>query len=68
MKMENKMTFEEALERLEEIAGQLEQGSVPLDESLKLYEEGSKLAAICNTALKNAQQKITELSAADGED
>ena len=66
--MENKMTFEQALERLEEIAEQLEQGSVPLDESLKLYEEGSKLAAVCNSALKTAQQKITELSSADGEE
>ena len=66
--MENKMTFEQALERLEAIAEQLEQGSVPLDESLKLYEEGSKLAAVCNATLKNAQQKITELSAADGEE
>ena len=65
--MDSKMTFEQALSRLEEIASLLEQGSVPLDESLKLYEEGAKLAGVCNTALKTAQQRITELSLGEGE-
>jgi len=57
-----KMTFEEAMERLEEIAVLLEQGNVPLEESLKLYEEGAGLAALCSNTLKNAQQRITEIS------
>ena len=67
MDNEKNISFEEALARLEEIASMLEQGSVPLDESLKLYEEGAKLAAVCSTALKNAQQRITELSISDEE-
>ena len=62
--MEN-MTFEDAIKRLEEIAAMLEQGGVPLEQSLKLYEEGSALAAFCAGKLKTAQQKIIELSGAD---
>jgi len=57
-----KMNFEEAMERLETIAQTLEQGAVSLEESLKLYEEGAGLAAFCSTALKTAQQRITEIS------
>lgn len=41
--MNKKMTFEEAAARLEEIVGQMESGETPLEESLKLFEEGSAL-------------------------
>ncbi len=63
-------TYESAVKRLEEVVNQLEKGSLPLDKSLKLYEEGTKLAGFCNACLDSAQQKITELSeleAADNE-
>ena len=56
------MTFEQALARLEEIAGLLEGGSATLEDSLKLYEEGAGLAAFCSETLKTAQQRITTLS------
>ena len=39
------VTFEQGLERLELIAGQMEKSDLPLDELLKLYEEGMKLSA-----------------------
>lgn len=58
-----KMTFEEAMNRLEEIAQTLEQEQLPLEESLKLYEEGTGLAAFCSEILKNAQQRVTEINA-----
>ena len=58
--MSNELTFEKAITRLEQIVSKLEGGSVP-HESLKLFEEGTKLAAFCNKALKNAEQKITRL-------
>lgn len=56
------MTYEKAILRLEEIVSSLEKNEVSLDESLKLFEEGAKLTAFCADKLKNAQQKITELT------
>lgn len=56
------MTYEKAILRLEEIVTALEKNEVSLDESLKLFEEGTKLTAFCADKLKNAQQKITELT------
>lgn len=56
------MTYEKAILRLEEIVSSLEKNEVSLDESLKLFEEGTKLTAFCADKLKNAQQKITELA------
>lgn len=61
MNMKN-MTYEEALKRLEEIAQQLDSGSLSLDESLKLFEEGTKLTSFCNQCLEKAKLKITKLS------
>ena len=58
--MENKITYEEAIERLEEIVSKLEEGKAPLDESLKLFEEGTGLAAMCTEMLEKAKAKITE--------
>jgi exodeoxyribonuclease VII small subunit len=56
------LTYENAVKRLEEIVIKLEDGSLPLDESLKLYEEGAKLADFCNKTLKEARQKITNIN------
>ena len=53
-----KLTFEQSMSRLEEIVGKLEQGECGLDESLKLFEEGAKLAASCNQMLDQAEQKV----------
>lgn len=60
--MKKKQTFEDALQRLTEIARLLEEGNTPLEESLKLYEEGAGLSAFCAQSLKDARQRITELS------
>ncbi|MBQ8229038.1 MAG: exodeoxyribonuclease VII small subunit [Clostridia bacterium] len=57
-----KMTYEEAVKRLEEIVEQLDSGKLTLDESLKLFEESTQLTAFCNKGLENAKLKITELS------
>jgi len=59
-------TYEEAITRLEQIVAKLESGQCTLDESLKLFEEGTKLTAFCSRALKSAEQtivKLTELEA-----
>ena len=60
--MAEKLTYEIAVKRLEEIVDLLEKNEAPLDESMKLFEEGTKLAAFCNEKLVNAKQKITEIN------
>ena len=62
-----KQTYEESMKALEDIVAKLENGDVPLDESLKLFEEGTKLAAFCSKALDPAEQKILTLSQAEEE-
>ncbi len=58
---ENKLTFEEAYAALEKIAEKLNDSSVTLDESVKLYEEGIKLSKYCADTLEAAKQKIEKL-------
>ncbi len=53
--------FESALARLEEIVSELEKGDIPLDQSLKLFEEGIKLARICQARLQEAERKVEVL-------
>lgn len=62
-----KQTYEESMKTLEDIVAKLENGDVPLDESLKLFEEGTKLAAFCSKALDTAEQKILSFSQAEAE-
>lgn len=52
------MTFEKALQKLEKLVGELEAGDLSLDDSLKKYEEGIKLARMCQQKLDKAKQKI----------
>ena len=59
--MEN-LTYEEAVKKLTEIVSLLEKADTPLDESIKLFEEGTKLTAYCYETLKNASSKISELT------
>lgn len=61
-------TFEKAMTRLEQIVSMLESGRCTLDDSLKLFEEGTKLTAYCTKSLKTAEQKILKLTAADVSD
>lgn len=60
-----KMTYEKAVARLEEIVDKLENGNLALEEMMKLYEEGTALAAKCSQSLDAAQLKITELSSGE---
>jgi exodeoxyribonuclease VII small subunit len=53
--------FEAAMARLEEIVQGLEQGDLPLEQSLKLFEEGVKLSRICNKRLEEAERKVEVL-------
>ena len=50
--------FEAALARLEEIVQDLEKGDLPLEQSLKLFEEGIKLSRICTKRLEDAERRV----------
>ncbi len=63
-----KQSYEEAISSLETIVTKLESGEASLDESLKLFEEGTKLAAFCSKALDTAEQKIRTISQMDFKD
>lgn len=56
--MEDKLTFERALTRLNEVVHLLDNGDLPLGESLELFLEGANLIALCNKELEEAKIKI----------
>lgn len=57
--MSNKnQTFEESMQRLELIVRKMEQGDVPLEESLKLFQEGTELVRKCSELLENAKLQV----------
>lgn len=53
--------FEESITKLEEIVAQLERGDLPLEDSVKLFEEGTRLAAECRKQLDDAEGKVEML-------
>lgn len=61
------VSFEKAMERLEEIVVALESGEYPLEESLKIFEEGVKLVKLCNAKLETVEGSIKKLANYDGE-
>lgn len=66
MNKENK-TFEENLMRLEQIVRTMERGEAPLEESLKLFQEGTELVRCCGKLLDDAELQVKKvMTAADG--
>ena len=66
MKKEN-MSFEESMQRLEQIVRAMERGEVPLEESLKLFQEGTQLVMSCEKMLETAQLQVKKVMvSADG--
>ena len=59
------LTFEESLARLEQIVAALESGNLPLEESLKVFEEGVALARHCGRYLEDAERRIEMLAKDD---
>ena len=66
-KAKTKMTFEEALEQLEAIVSQIEEGKIPLEEAIDKYADGTKLLKQCRTILDSAEKKIQLLVKGSGE-
>jgi exodeoxyribonuclease VII small subunit len=64
MSDEKKQGFEDVIQRLEELVGQLETGGLSLDAALKVYEEGVRLARTGNEMLEGAELRIIELQKA----
>lgn len=63
----SKNSFEESMKSLENIVTELENGNLNLDESVKKFEEGMKIAKQCNTILEDVEKKITILLEKDGD-
>ena len=59
--MENNQNFEEMMKNLEQIAKDLENGDLSLDESVKKFEEGMRISKSCSKILEEAENKITIL-------
>lgn len=64
--MSNEMTFEQALARLEQIVKALEGGNVPLEDLIKLFDEGTSLVKLCTERLDKAEEKVRLLQMKDG--
>jgi len=62
----NEMTFEQALARLEQIVKSLEGGNVPLEDLIKLFDEGTALVKLCTERLDKAEEKVKLLQLKDG--
>jgi exodeoxyribonuclease VII small subunit len=56
-----KEKFEEALQKLEAIVAKMEEGDLPLEEALKAFEEGVRLARVCTGKLDEAERKVEKL-------
>lgn len=56
------MSFEQAMAELEKVVGMLERGDVALEDSIKLYDRGAKLRARCEKKLKDAEEKVAQIT------
>ncbi|MBE6692594.1 MAG: exodeoxyribonuclease VII small subunit [Ruminococcaceae bacterium] len=64
--VKNEMSFEQALARLEQIVKMLEGGNVPLEDLIKLFDEGTSLVKLCTARLDTAEEKVKLLQVKDG--
>jgi exodeoxyribonuclease VII small subunit len=63
----NDISFEDAMEKLEDIVSKLEEGEVPLEKAINYYQDGMKLSKICSDKLEDAQEKMTQIMNEQGE-
>jgi exodeoxyribonuclease VII small subunit len=67
MAEKERLSFEEALKKLESIVQQLEDEEITLEDSVKLYEEGVKMAQICTSVLEDAELRIEQVNEANAQ-
>ncbi|WP_248925310.1 exodeoxyribonuclease VII small subunit [Paenibacillus hamazuiensis] len=63
---ETALSFEQAMEKLEHIVLQLENGDVPLEKAIELFQEGMKLSQLCSQKLEHVERKIEILLEEEG--
>ncbi|MCA0970132.1 exodeoxyribonuclease VII small subunit [Halobacillus litoralis] len=61
------LTFEQAMEQLEELVEKLESGDVPLEKAIQYYQEGMKLSKVCNEKLGNVEKQMQQIMNEHGE-
>ncbi|EIT87324.1 exodeoxyribonuclease VII small subunit [Fictibacillus macauensis ZFHKF-1] len=61
------LTFEEAMKQLEDIVDSLEEGDVPLEKSIELFQQGMELSKTCHTKLQNIEKKMDVIMNENGE-
>jgi exodeoxyribonuclease VII small subunit len=64
----DKLSFEEAIKELTNIVGKIEQGQIPLQDSLEQYEKGMALIKQCRTILQKAEDRIEKITKEEKED
>ncbi len=64
--MKEEMTFEQSMQRLDEIVAKLSENDMPLDDSIKLFEEGLRLVKDCNTKLTAYETQINDIIMKNG--
>ncbi|WP_347709256.1 exodeoxyribonuclease VII small subunit [Bacillus sp. FJAT-47783] len=67
MSEEKELTFEQAMEQLEEIVGKLEEGDVPLEKAIHYFQEGMKLSRVCHEKLENAEKQMDYILKENGQ-
>lgn len=63
---EKELTFEQSLSRLEQIVKELESGNVPLEDLMKLYDEGTSLVKFCSEKISAAEQQVRKVQMKNG--
>ncbi|WP_099360666.1 exodeoxyribonuclease VII small subunit [Fredinandcohnia onubensis] len=67
MSEEMVLSFEEAMEKLEQIVGHLEEGDVPLEKAITYFQEGMKLSKLCHDKLQHVEKQMEQILREDGE-
>lgn len=67
MANEQELSFEQAMEQLEDIVKKLEEGNVPLEEAISIYKKGMELSKLCHDKLQNAEEQLAKIMTEDGE-
>ncbi|MEK3797710.1 exodeoxyribonuclease VII small subunit [Peribacillus sp. FSL H8-0477] len=67
MAKKEEVTFEQAMEELEKIVEQLEEGDVPLEAAITIYKQGMDLSKLCHQKLKTVENQLTQILKEDGE-
>lgn len=67
MAKKEEVTFEQAMDELEKIVEQLEEGDVPLEAAITIYKQGMDLSKLCHQKLKTVEDQLTQILKEDGE-